>query len=238
MNATHQKAARQPTCYVVNEKRFRDHLFPLVPHMYYMFMFMFLQLLDEFMTYVAAIERLAFHSRRWRTTKIGDSIPNVESHAAAIILVVMKLLFGLDENSEFKISEFAEKANQILKLEPATNWPQPDRSPANSTPQYSGKMKTLFVWEEWVRWIRYRRLVLDSTHVPTAVQHNTVSKMDPDIVIRFVESHGHYLSHRKKTRKSVISASEEIQRIIDDYVMKHQVFIFFLLHFTLFHSQY
>ena len=61
--------------------------------MYYMFMFMFmfLQLLDEFMTYVAAIERLAFHSRRWRTTKIGDSIPNVESHAAAIILVVMKL---------------------------------------------------------------------------------------------------------------------------------------------------
>ena len=237
MNATHQKAARQPTCYVVNEQLFRVNLFPLVPHMYCMFMF--LQFLDEFVTYVAAIERLTFPgSRRLRTTKIGDSIPNVESHAAAIILVVMKLLFGLDENSEFKISEFAEKANQILKLEPATKLPQWDRSPGTSAPQYSGKMKTLFVWEEWVRWIRYRRLVLDSTHVPTAVQHNTVSKMDPDIVIRFVESHGRYLSHRKKTRKPVISASEEIQRIIDDYVMKHQGFIFFLLHFTLLHSQY
>jgi hypothetical protein len=188
-------------------------------------MYIFFLLLDEFVTYFAAIERMAFHSRGWRTKKIGDSIPNVESHAAAIILVVMKLLFGLDGSSEFKISEFAEKANQILKLEPATNLPQPDRPGANSASQYSGKMKTLFVWDEWVRWIRYRRFVLDRTHVPTAVQHNTVSKMDPDIVIRFAESRGHFLSHRKKTQRSVINASEEITRIIDDYVEKHQGFI-------------
>lgn len=41
-------------------------------------------------------------------------IPNYEGRAMAFIIVIMKILFGLDGITEFEISRVAEKINKLV----------------------------------------------------------------------------------------------------------------------------
>lgn len=110
----------------------------------------------------------------------------------------MKFIFGLDGVTEFEISDFAEKVNNLLKLKPSSGFDrQLQRGSENASYQReSSGVKTLFVWKEWIRYIEYRRIVIERTHVPTAIRKGLVKKMDPEYVLRFAQNEGYYHCHR------------------------------------------
>ena len=104
----------------------------------------------------------------------------------------MKLIFGLDGATEYKISDFAEQANNLLKLKPSSSFARRKGSENVLPKQSSMGVKTLFVWKDWVRFIEYRRLAMERNHVPTAIRKGLVKKMDPDYVLRFAQNEGYY----------------------------------------------
>lgn len=108
----------------------------------------------------------------------------------------MKLIFGLDGITEDKISDFAEQANNLLKLKPSSSFARRKGSENVLPKQSSMGVKTLFVWKDWVRFIEYRRLAMERNHVPTAIRKGLVKKMDPDYVLRFAQNEGYYHCHR------------------------------------------
>jgi hypothetical protein len=107
----------------------------------------------------------------------------------------MKYLFGLDDSSEFEISDFAEKVNGILKLKPSSSLAnnKEDFDPSDAT--NSNSMKTLFNWKEWARFIKCRNWMLQRYHVPTAIRHGVIEKMDPEFVLHFAKTDGSLLLH-------------------------------------------
>lgn len=72
------------------------------------------------------------------------TIPNYEGRIMAFVILVLKLLFGLDGVTEFKFSDFATKTNNKLEC--------------------GNKM---FVFTDWIKFIEYRKTVLKSQHFPT-----------------------------------------------------------------------
>ncbi|XP_055378376.1 TATA box-binding protein-associated factor RNA polymerase I subunit B isoform X2 [Condylostylus longicornis] len=71
---------------------------------------------------------------------IHDTTPFYEGRALAYIIFVMKLLFGLDDVKEEKISDSAQNVNNILKE--------------------ANKGERVFVWKEWMKYIEIRKLIL------------------------------------------------------------------------------
>ena len=105
----------------------------------------------------------------------------------------MKLIFGLDGATEYKISDFAEQVNNLLKLKPSSGFARKKQGSENVRHQPSFMdVRTLFVWKEWVRFIEYRRNAINRNHVPTAIRRKLVKKMDPEYVLRFAQNEGYY----------------------------------------------
>ena len=77
------------------------------------------------------------------------SIPNYEARAMSFILFSMKVLFGLDGKTEFYYSDLAGKINDHL-LDHENN----------------SDMK-MFVFDSWLKYIEYRRCVLEEMHFPS-----------------------------------------------------------------------
>ncbi|XP_015597205.1 TATA box-binding protein-associated factor RNA polymerase I subunit B [Cephus cinctus] len=79
-------------------------------------------------------------------------IPNYEARAMAFIIVILKLLFGLDGITEYEISRFAETTNQMVAE--------------------SGRLdSTLFSFREWQRYIECRKALLTKLHFPTKLKY-------------------------------------------------------------------
>lgn len=139
---------------------------------------------------------------------IGNSIHFL--HFVVQLLIALKLIIGLDGSSEFKISDFAAQVNDILKLKPSSSFSR-RKSYGH---QSSSPVKTLFVWREWVRFIEYRRITLEQTHVPTAIRKGVVHKMDPEYVLRFAKTEGFLHCHR--TGKPETNPKEDqILKVLD-----------------------
>jgi hypothetical protein len=120
----------------------------------------------------------------------------------------MKLVLGLDGTTEFQISDFATKVNNLLKLKPSSSFASKQQGVENENNQETSQgTKTLFVWKEWVRFIEYRRNVIDRTHVPTAIRKAIVKKMDPAYVYQFAQTEGFYHYNRPTTELSEIDRS-------------------------------
>ena len=103
----------------------------------------------------------------------------------------MKLIFGLDGATESKVSDFAEEVNNLFQLKPSSGFARHKLGSGHVLPQQSFMgVKTLFVWEEWVRMIEYRSHAIEKTHVPTAIRKGSVKKMDPDYVLHFAQNDG------------------------------------------------
>ena len=120
----------------------------------------------------------------------------------------MKLVLGLDGTTEFQISDFATKVNNLLKLKPSSSFASKQQGVENENNQETSQgTKTLFVWKEWVRFIEYRRTVIDRTHVPTAIRKGIVKKMDPAYVYQFAQTEGFYHYNRPTTELSEIDRS-------------------------------
>ena len=147
--------------------------------------------------YVKNLEKLAFKNVGWRKKKLTRTVPSVDAYAASFVLIAMKLLLGMDGISEHKISEFANQANRALRLEPSSSFFQ--------EPNYSvgdSGQETLFVFDEWMRYIKYRQLILRRHHVPTAIRYDTVSEMDSDYLLNFAKSDGYLLCDRKNFQRN------------------------------------
>lgn len=80
-----------------------------------------------------------------------NPLPLYEGRAVAYVLFAMKLLFGLDDAREVRMSECAQRINERLRRQPG------DR-----------RQPPLFVWTEWMRYVEMRNVILSQCHYGTA----------------------------------------------------------------------
>ncbi|XP_011199724.4 TATA box-binding protein-associated factor RNA polymerase I subunit B [Bactrocera dorsalis] len=99
----------------------------------------------------AYVERLINLLPPQMRTRVDYVYPAYEARAMAYIILVFKLLFGLDGHTEKLISRAARKTNQCLQ-----NLSEEGRSAnASITPP-----PLLFVWEDWVEYIEMRKVIV------------------------------------------------------------------------------
>ncbi|XP_045028429.1 TATA box-binding protein-associated factor RNA polymerase I subunit B isoform X2 [Daphnia magna] len=160
-----------------------------------------LQLPDELIVFVRHFDKLVSESNldEWKLSPFGNKVDRQTIYAAALVLVSIKFVMGLDGTTEYKISDFAAKYNELLKLKPSSGFSRRQASAENGNDDYeshqpaTSDIKPLFVWKEWVRFIEYRRISIERTHVPTAIRKELLDKMDPEYVLRYAENEGFLL---------------------------------------------
>ncbi|XP_067007471.1 TATA box-binding protein-associated factor RNA polymerase I subunit B [Anabrus simplex] len=86
-----------------------------------------------------------------------EKVPNFEVRVMAIIIIILKLLLGLDGKTEDVISSTASKINSLLS----------DRVSSQ-----------LFVWRDWVQFIVCRKALVVQYHFPTR------DKIAPEVYIK------------------------------------------------------
>ncbi|XP_063238073.1 TATA box-binding protein-associated factor RNA polymerase I subunit B isoform X2 [Bacillus rossius redtenbacheri] len=87
----------------------------------------------------------AMHPPNMEFDAASSEVPNYEGRAMAFIIVVLKLLFGLDGKTEHVNSETAAEFNKYLSSE-------------------EGK---LFVWDDWQGYVECRKAFVSLFHFPT-----------------------------------------------------------------------
>lgn len=103
------------------------------------------------------------------TTKHSSVIPNYEARAISFIIFTMKLLFGLDDVTEHKFSQYALIVNNLN--------------------EDSGlKLKKMFVFDDWMKHLQYRKCVLNYYHFPTGFA-NDQSMNNVDQYSEFLKQH-------------------------------------------------
>nr|CAD7262095.1 unnamed protein product [Timema shepardi] len=116
-----------------------------------------LQLPDQLLTYVKRLFAVSVPVLKFN----ASSIPNYEARAMAFIIVVLKLLLGLDGVTEHKISVTAGKINMLLGTEEPL----------------------LFVWDDWVKYIECRKAFVSLYHFPTKHSLYRDSCLGPELYI-------------------------------------------------------
>lgn len=94
-------------------------------------------------------------------------VPNYEARAMAFIIFTLKLLFGLDDVTEHNFSDFARIVNNIN-----------DDSDL--------QLKQMFVFDDWMKHIQYRKHVLRRYHFPTSFLNDRDIK-DVDVFVNFLK---------------------------------------------------
>ncbi|RZC35899.1 TATA box-binding protein-associated factor RNA polymerase I subunit B, partial [Asbolus verrucosus] len=87
--------------------------------------------------------------------KRGSKVPNYEGRVLSIILFVVKLLFGLDDVTEFHLANYAHILNQSAAVKPK-----------------------MFSVVKWLKYIEYRNLVLSNNHFPTSFDSDDIKNVD------------------------------------------------------------
>lgn len=110
------------------------------------------------------IERLIAFFPPAMPFKLGTPVvPNYEGRAMAYIIFVLKLIFGLDDKREKDMSDAARKLNVILKKK---------------------NLEKLFVFEDWMEFIEYRKRILSQFYFPLLFHHDSI---DEKPYLHFVE---------------------------------------------------
>lgn len=115
------------------------------------------------------------------TAETKKLIPNYEGRAMAYIIFVLKLLFGMDDEREVKISESAREINRLISSEPSLH---------------------LFVVGDWLQMLQVRRTVVEKFHMPSAL----VRKWD---VVRGKASAQMYSNHIKSVYERKIPSERQ-----------------------------
>ncbi|XP_033610819.1 TATA box-binding protein-associated factor RNA polymerase I subunit B isoform X3 [Cryptotermes secundus] len=123
-----------------------------------------LQLPVEIGKYVECIMALSPPSMKLK--KSLKHFPNYEGRAMAFIIFVLKLLLGLDGKTEHEISRVTKKLNELCEGS-------------------AGATARLFVWEEWVQYIEYRKSVFGQFHFPTQASHYQEAFNNPNGFVKF-----------------------------------------------------
>ncbi|XP_057379813.1 TATA box-binding protein-associated factor RNA polymerase I subunit B-like isoform X2 [Daphnia carinata] len=155
-----------------------------------------LQLPDELIVFVRHFDKLVSQNNldEWKLSPFGNRVDRQSIYAATLVLVAIKFVMGLDGTTEYKISDFAAKYNELLKLKPSSGFSRRQASAENEITVDGSHQrsdgKPLFVWREWVRFIEYRRVAIERTHVPTAIRKELLDRMDPEYILRYAENEG------------------------------------------------
>ncbi|XP_055588046.1 TATA box-binding protein-associated factor RNA polymerase I subunit B [Uranotaenia lowii] len=98
----------------------------------------------------------------------SSCMPNYEGRAMAFILFALKLLFGLNDNTEVRISSSVADLNRL-------------------NAQTGNQTKTAFVFTEWLEYIEARKVIISQVYYPvnrlTATDDNVAP--DPGLFISF-----------------------------------------------------
>lgn len=126
-------------------------------------------------------------------------IPNYEARAISFIIFTLKLLFGLDGLTEYRFSKFATIVNHINQ-------------------DSKLHIKKMFVFDKWMKHIKYRRCVIKHHHFPTAfLNDNSIS--DVDLFGDFLEKN---ITKLNEDNDETLQADFEVyKKLLSDLKGKH-----------------
>lgn len=127
---------------------------------------------------------LALHPEFASMHSPKSRLPNYEGRAMALIIMFLKLIFGLDGSREIKISESANLINKCVR----------QASSDNDVP-------LLFVWSDWVEYIEMRQLIISQCYAPEYIRQGNCD-LKPDIILDFFDE-------RQKEQRTVDDEVDE-----------------------------
>lgn len=127
----------------------------------------------------------------------NGAMPNYEGRAMAFIVFILKLIFGLDDWREHKMSESAKRLNEKMAT-------------------MDVKHDQIFVWSEWRRYIDMRNHILAQCHYPTATQLEQSSRIPVDLYVDYLRRANEENMCTENYRRSQI----ENLRVIFEHVIK------------------
>ncbi|KAK4876153.1 hypothetical protein RN001_012575 [Aquatica leii] len=98
-----------------------------------------------------------------KLTAKSTRMPNYEGRVLSFIMFVLKMMFSLDGETEHHMSQFAQKINDNTANE------------------------TMFVWNDWMYYIHYRKLILTQHHFPTNYSDNPLP-VNPELSTIFLNN--------------------------------------------------
>lgn len=146
---------------------------------------------------------LAFHPpvmKMSETSTLLRTVPNYEGRAMAYIIFVLKLFFGVDDKREKEISASAQIINDKLT-------------------ENDSKQEQLFVWNEWVRYIEMRNVILSQCHYSTAMQIDPNTSLHTNMYIDFLKRSNEDSTYQETYRKVEM---ENIRLIFNEIVQLHE----------------
>ncbi|CAH0554355.1 unnamed protein product [Brassicogethes aeneus] len=120
--------------------------------------------------------------------------PNYEGRVLSIILVVLKLLFGLDGATENEFSKYSKLCNEK----------QPEK---------------MFDVNHWLKYLGYRKFVIDEYHFPTQLNNNP-EVVDSDLYLEYISTKPKQYSEDVKLIKYMEDYKElltKLNNVQDDF---------------------
>ncbi|XP_043460845.1 TATA box-binding protein-associated factor RNA polymerase I subunit B [Leptopilina heterotoma] len=119
-------------------------------------------------------------------------MPNYEGRVMAFIIVVMKILFGMDGITEYEISRVAEKINM-------------------QATERDVLLSKLFSFNEWQRFIECRKAVLSEVHFPSNRKYNPEAPGNSHLFLRFL---GLIQSKREGEQTPIVNTVKPIPELL------------------------
>lgn len=117
----------------------------------------------------------------------SKEIPNYEARAISFIIFTIKLLFGLDEETEHELSRCAKIINLKAKMS-------------------NLQLPQMFVWSDWIKFIEYRKFVIKEHHFPTNFLYdNTVH--NPNSLVSYLNE-----QNEKHASEEILNVEYDVLR--------------------------
>ncbi|XP_049823643.1 TATA box-binding protein-associated factor RNA polymerase I subunit B isoform X2 [Aethina tumida] len=120
-----------------------------------------LNLPDDLTNYVVNIVNKT--SPKLNFAKNSTIFPNYEGRIMSVILVVLKLLFGFDDVTEYEFSRYSQLCDEYITF------------------------PKMFNVVDWMKYLHYRSVIIDEYHFPTQYNNNQTT-VDSDLYLQFTST--------------------------------------------------
>ncbi|KAK5645336.1 hypothetical protein RI129_006636 [Pyrocoelia pectoralis] len=124
-------------------------------------------------------------------TKKSTVIPNYEGRAMSVIIFFLKSMFGLDDETEH---HFAKQAEEINTSHVTDDMP-------------------MFVWDDWMFYVQYRKLLLTQHHFPTQYLYDDKNVANTDLFLNLINTQ----DLKFETEPKLSRESEVIQQLLTKF---------------------
>uniref|UniRef100_U5ER76 Putative tata box-binding protein-associated factor rna polymerase i subunit b n=1 Tax=Corethrella appendiculata TaxID=1370023 RepID=U5ER76_9DIPT len=138
------------------------------------------------------IERLLAFSEPVMSKSWNSSLPAFEGRAMAYILFIMKMIFGLNDETELKLSESACELNQKFI-------------------ECDIKISPIFNWIEWTKYIEMRNIIIVQCDPLTYMQMDTY--YDRNLLLEYWENHKQHTTNDKTLIENKIHIPNSINQL-------------------------